>query len=184
MSPADLSSNYFEVFDIPVSFEINLAELSEKFRSLQSVAHPDNFASGSDAQRLLSVQRSALINEAYQTLREPLARSIYLLKLKGWDLGQDSATHMDTEFLMQQMELREQLAGISGAGDPMEAVLEFNARVEALSSQVYDELKPVLKQMEQAGQDAVLEQAKDLVRRLQFLNKLQQECQALEEQFI
>ena len=182
MTSVDLTSNYFDVFDLPVSFDINLSDLSERFRRLQSIVHPDNFASSGDAERRLSVQQSALINEAYQTLRTPLARAMYMLALQGWDMSRDSETAMDQGFLMQQMELRESLAEISAASDASNALLEFNQRVEQITAAIYAELKPLLAQLTESGE--VLNQAKDLVRRLQFLSKLQQESQGLEEQLL
>ena len=72
---------HFELFDLPVSFELELQDLSQRYRELQRVVHPDNFANASDRERRLSVEKAALINEAYQVLKSPQRRAKYMLEL-------------------------------------------------------------------------------------------------------
>ncbi|MDH5326228.1 MAG: Fe-S protein assembly co-chaperone HscB [Gammaproteobacteria bacterium] len=182
MTTVNLTSNYFELFELPVSYDVNLQDLSERFRRLQSIVHPDNFANKGDAERRLSVQQSALINEAYQTLRGPLSRAIYMLGLAGCDVLHDTATSMDQGFLMQQMELRESLAAISSAADPVGELLDFNKGLDQLLTQVLEQLRPLMKSLGSLQEQ--LQHSKDLVKRLQFISKLQQESRELEEQLL
>ena len=78
-----LTQNFFELFDIPVAFQIDSGLVAERYRKLQQALHPDRFANASDSERRLSVQRTAQVNEAFQTLKSPLLRARYLLQLKG-----------------------------------------------------------------------------------------------------
>lgn len=181
MTLVELSSNYFEIFDLPVSFDINLSDLSERFRHLQSIVHPDKYANKGDAERRLSVQQSALINEAYQSLRNPLKRAMYILHLHGVEMAQDMDTSMDQEFLMQQIELRETLAEISQITEPWSELLEFSQNLEQLMDELYQRLRTLLSPATSSTPED-LQPARDLVRRLQFLSKLQHETQTLEEQ--
>jgi molecular chaperone HscB len=69
------SQNYFELFNLPISFDVDIASLKEKYQDLQKVVHPDRFTSASDKERLLSVQQAASINDAFDTLKKPIARA-------------------------------------------------------------------------------------------------------------
>ena len=81
-----------------------------RYRELQKVVHPDRYAASGGHSQRLSLQGATLVNEAYQTLKDPLTRAQYLLTLKEAVLDDHKHTLDDPAFLMQQMELREALA--------------------------------------------------------------------------
>ena len=121
--------DYFTLFGLPARYQLDTRALSLRFQDLQRQYHPDKFASGSRAEQLAAVQQSATINRARQTLRHPLMRAEYLLSLHGFDLASEQHTVRDTAFLMEQLELREELDEIEQAKD--EARLEsFIKRVK------------------------------------------------------
>jgi len=180
MTAAGLTQNYFELFDLPASYELDVSELSNRYRKLQAAVHPDKFANASDLEKRLSMQQSALINEAYQTLKNPLLRARYMLQLKGVDLSNESSANMDSEFLMQQMRLREELEQVRGANDPEAKLIIIAKEIEqAIAEQV-----TVLTRLFDEGDDAQLTKIADYVRRMQFMVKLQRETEALEEELI
>jgi len=179
MQSVNLSANYFELFNIPVSFELDMVALTERYRVLQHVVHPDRFASATDSEKCLSVQQSAYINEAKQTLKAPLKRAKYILELKGVNMSSETSTQMDQGFLMEQIELREEIAAISASKNPMETVLTVNAKIDRSMAKLYENLVICLAS-DKAGD---LEIARDSVRRLQFFEKLQEEIEFLEEPF-
>ena len=127
----DLSTNYFELFGIEAAFTVPTGKLADMFRHLQHQVHPDKFTNATAAERRLSVQQSSWINQAYQTLRNPLERSKYLLQMNGVELSGENATIRDPEFLMEQMSLRESLAEINQRTDPMGALLSLAERYDA-----------------------------------------------------
>lgn len=98
---------------------------------LQRQYHPDKFASASAAEQLASVQQSATINQAWQTLRHPLTRAEYLLSLHGYDTACEQHTVRDTAFLMEQLELREELDEIEKSQDE-ERLAAFIKRVKGM----------------------------------------------------
>lgn len=114
--------DYFTLFGLPAGYEIDTQALAARFQDLQRQYHPDKFASGTQAEQLAAVQHSATINQAWQTLRNPLSRAEYLLSRHGFDLASEQHTVRDTAFLMEQLELREELDEIEQAKD--EARLE------------------------------------------------------------
>jgi molecular chaperone HscB len=169
----DLTQNYFELFGLPVGFDVDPDRLTERYRELQRIVHPDRYASGTEQERRLSMQGATLLNEALQTLQDPLLRAHYLLRLKGADPHPRSGQPIDPEFLMEQMELREELAELRHRPSPLAATGELIARVRRRVDDLVGRLG------ERLEADA-LPAAADLVRELQFLRKLQLEAENLE----
>ena len=169
--------NYFELFKLPFQFEIDLAAITETFRQLQREVHPDKFANAGERQQLLAVQRSAEVNDGYQTLKHPLSRAQYMLAQRGVDLRMEQQTLQDPAFLMQQMEYREQLEQLAQADDPDEAIEQFSAEIEFQTQQFYQQLQPLVSsECQQQLQDAA-----NLVRKLKFMHKLSDELSRLED---
>ncbi|EGR9008657.1 co-chaperone HscB [Vibrio vulnificus] len=166
--------NHFELFGLPPQFSLDGSLLSSQFRELQKRFHPDNFATASERDRLLAVQKAAQINDAYQVLKNPISRAEYLLSQNGLEIRGEQQTMQDPMFLMEQMELREELEDIPQSSDAESALAAFDARV----SQMY---KQQLATIEQELNDAQWPQAADRVRKLKFIAKLKNEIELVEE---
>ena len=168
--------DYFTLFGLPVSYTLSQEQLAVRYQDLQRQYHPDKFANASAAEQLASVQQSATINQAWQTLRHPLTRAEYLLSLHGYDLASEQHTVRDTAFLMEQLELREELDEIEKSQD--EARLAgFIKRVKGM----YDlRHQQVVEQLNNETWDV----AADTVRKLRFLDKLQSVAEQLEEKLL
>jgi len=185
-TPAD---NYFSLLGLPVSFEIDQNSLNSNYHELQKSIHPDNFANTSDFERRLSVQKAAQINDALETLKNPLRRSIYLLSLYGVELGEND-TGMDPAFLMEQMELRENLSQVGEKDDPLAALDAILNDVKTRIDKAIEQLSELFAELlPEDGQDETsaplleekLKAAKTQVLKMQFLNRLQEECLNKEE---
>jgi molecular chaperone HscB len=110
----NLQSNDFELFDVPVQFAQDRAALDARWKELQREAHPDKFAAQGAAAQRLAMQWSVRINEAYQRLKDPLKRAVYLCELHGAAIQAESNTAMPPDFLIQQMQWREALEDAEG----------------------------------------------------------------------
>lgn len=166
--------NYFELFGLAPAFALNSQTLAETYRGLQMQFHPDKFAAHPERERLQAVQRSALINDAFTTLKHPLSRAEYLLSLQGVELHAEQKTLKDPVFLMQQMEWREQLSDINDAQDVFAAMMAFEQELQQATAEYYAELERQLSAAQ--WQDAA-----DTVRKLKFMTKLQTELERLED---
>ena len=107
--PLSLAATDFELFELPTQFELNRAQLDAHWKALQQQVHPDQFALQGPAEKRLAMQWSVRVNEAYQRLKNPLRRAAYLCELHGAPLHAEDNTSMPAEFLMQQMQWREDL---------------------------------------------------------------------------
>jgi molecular chaperone HscB len=106
---AQLAVNDFELFDIAQRFNQDRAALDARWKTLQREAHPDKFSAQGTAAQRVAMQWSVRINEAYQRLKDPLRRAAYLCELAGAPIDAENNTSMPAEFLMQQMQWREEL---------------------------------------------------------------------------
>ena len=133
-----LASTDFALFDVPRRFAQQRAVLDARWKDLQREAHPDKFAAQGAAAQRLAMQWSVRINEAHQRLKDPLKRAAYLCELGGAPVNAENNTAMPTQFLMQQMEWREQLDATTNAAD-----------VDALNVEVQDNKREVLMRCEE-----------------------------------
>jgi len=167
----DLQKDYFRLFDLPPGFALDISRLEQAYRTLQSQVHPDTVAHLSGVEQRLAMQYSTRVNEAYQTLRNPLRRGRYLLSLRGVDTQEETNTAMPLDFLVTQMNWREEIAAArdSASTDALDAI-EQRCREETrtLESQLEIALDESADNLLAAG----------LVRKLRFMEKLLEEIHA------
>ena len=154
--------DHFALFDLPRRFAIDGNEMEHRFHELQSKVHPDKHAHLGDGERLLAMQRATDANAAFQTLKNPLQRATYLLHLAGHDVSAGNNTAMPTDFLIEQMELREAVGEARDETTLGHLRTDLKLRMEAQ----YGSLETMLDQR----QDYTA--AADMVRRLMFQEKL------------
>jgi molecular chaperone HscB len=119
-------ANYFSFFGLPRKLNVDLAGLEREFYKLSRKLHPDIYARASDKEQEWSVEQSSRLNDAYRTLRDPIARTEYLLGLEGVKLEEQSKQATD--------------AARTGGGekkqvvppDLLEEVFELNMQLEEM----------------------------------------------------
>ncbi|WP_455922328.1 co-chaperone HscB [Pseudomonas putida] len=164
---------HFALFDLQPSFRLDLDQLAARYRELARGVHPDRFADASEREQRLALEQSAGLNEAYQTLKNAPKRARYLLAIGGHEVPQEVTVH-DSEFLMQQMQWREELEDLQDSAD-LDGVAQFKQRVKKAQEQLNESFASC---WDDAAQR---EQAERLMRRMQFLDKLSYEVRQLEE---
>ena len=161
----DFSQTHFELFGLPQSYALDRDRLDTAYRELQNTVHPDRFAAQPEAEQRVAMQWATQVNEAYQTLKQPVNRGVYLLKLQGIDALDASNTKMAPAFLMQQMEWRETIEDARVARNA--------AALDALS----DELRATHRRIEAQLAELIdtahdFAAASEAVRQLRFMDKL------------
>jgi molecular chaperone HscB len=165
--------NYFELFGLPVQFNLNRSDLSSAFRQQQTAHHPDKFAHADDKSQRESLQKSAYINQAYQTLSTPTLRAAYLLELAEGKERREHTMRPDAAFLMQQMMWREQLEEAETLDD-----------IESLIETVRSELPVVETSFVSAYEKQDYELAHHAVDKMQFVYKLVAEAESKEARLL
>ena len=156
------SDNYFHFFGIEQQFKLDLSALDQAYLAIQKEVHPDRHARGSDTEQRLAMQMATLANTAFQTLKNPIQRGLYLCQLHGVDARLETNTAMPAAFLMKQMEWRESL---EDQDEDLEAL-------EALAEEVDQSKCDTLVEITQAIDGAKnYERAAELLRGLLFIDK-------------
>ena len=168
-----LSDSYYQLFGLPVAFDLSVPQLQEKFLALQSAVHPDKFTDRSDAEKRLAMQWATHVNEAFSTLKDAVKRAAYWCEQQGQPVNAEYNTAMSPAFLMQQMERREALAEAEHADALGELEQEVKscrkATLKALAHAIDVEHNPV--------------KASELTRQMMFIDKFRYELDAALERF-
>ena len=155
--------NYFEIFDVAQTYDVDQKGLLERYLGLQRKFHPDRYIASSEAEKRINMQWVAEINLAFETLSDDLKRSIYLLSLNGHELEENPT--LDKRILLKQIELREDLEEIKRDVNDELALTEFKKETK----KELESLKFHLKAAFSIGDN---ESIKNLIYEQQFLTKL------------
>jgi molecular chaperone HscB len=177
----DFTQTYFQVFQLDTSFQIDQQALAQRFHELQLSVHPDKYVSSSDQEKRLAVQWSTQINVAFDTLKDPLLRAIYLLSLKGIKL--EANPNLSPIFLMSQVELRETLEDIEALGEPgLDKLDQFKKEIKSSMRLVESKFDKIYSAVD--SESTSEEKATQLVYELQFTNKLLIAAKQVEEKLL
>ena len=119
--------DYFSFFGLPPKLDLDVATLEKDFYELSRRLHPDLNAQAGSQEQEWSLEQSSLLNDAYRTLRDPIKRTQYLLRLEGVELEEQSKTA--TEQARAAGEVKKQIV----PPDLLEEVFELNMQLEELS---------------------------------------------------
>lgn len=123
--------NYFELFDWPVSFNIDMGKLAQKYFELQKKYHPDFFIRGTEQEQEDALEMTTQLNSALKIFKNKSETIKYVLALKGL-LPEDEKYQLPQNFLMEMMALNEDL--------PDDAA----GRINALTSELYSQVQPLI----------------------------------------
>src|SRR5467141_3054189 len=121
--------DYFTFFGFPRKLNLDTAALEKEFYALSRRLHPDVFGQAESQERAWSLEQSSLLNDAYRTLKDPIKRTQYLLRLEGVELEEQSK--QATEKARTTGELKKQVV----PPDLLEEVFELNMHLEELRAQ-------------------------------------------------
>lgn len=164
----DFSLDHFARFGLPAQFVLDLASLEAAYREHAARWHPDRFALAAPAVQTHSLMAATAVNEAYHTLKSPLRRGRYVLKLAGVETEEETNTAMPVDFLMQQMEWREAISEAKSAGN--------EAALSRLQTELRTESAHFIAELTQQLSTAPTYPAAAMtVRKLRFMEKLDAE---------
>lgn len=154
--------DHFARLNVERSFEVDVSALDHLYFDLQRQLHPDRFATKAPKEKALSQQQATALNDAYETLKDPLKRADYLVHLEGVDVLPEGCNLVkDQSILMEAMEMREKLT----MADTMEAL-------NAIQRETKVEIDDVLSALSLAFQGGDIRGACQLTTRLKYLDKM------------
>ena len=123
--------NYFELFELPISFKIDRSKLAQKYFELQKKYHPDFFAKGTEHEQEQALEISSQLNKALKIFKHPDQTIKYVLQLKEL-LEEEEKYQLPPAFLMEMMELNEELSADSAK------------QIQELETALYHEVAPII----------------------------------------
>ncbi len=159
MSAAPTSANptktmdYFAVFEIPRKLWIEMSALEQKFLQMSWKLHPDNFVNATPEEQELSLKHSSELNDAYRTLRDPVARVEYLLGLEGARKEGEHKQQAPLELLEEVFELNESLDELREAKASRGDLVALKTRLESAEKSFLQKLGEVDAQLQAAARD-------------------------------
>jgi molecular chaperone HscB len=167
-----INDDPFALLGIAPGYDIDVAALERAFFERSKAVHPDRVAGAPAAERIAQLSRSRALNDAYQLLKKPVPRAEYLLARAGVTIGDNE--RLDPAFLMEILELREELAEARAAGK-LDRVGELQAAMKARRSDAID----ALPQLFAANDLAAIKQRLIVLR---YIHRYLEECDtALDE---
>jgi molecular chaperone HscB len=167
-------SDYFAIFEMPRKLWVEMGSLEQKFLQLSWKLHPDNYVNASPEEREISLKRSSELNDAYRTLRDPVARVEYLLAIEGARKEGQNKQQAPPELLEEVFELNESLDELREAKASGGDTDSLKHRLEVAKNNFEEKLGEVDGQLQTAARDwdgAIDEQA-DEARRGAIKTKL------------
>jgi molecular chaperone HscB len=170
------SQNFFTLFEMPLSSEVDTVLLEQKYKQLQAQLHPDRHVDKQGGSKLAAIQQASLLNDAYATLKAPLRRAEHLLYLKGIDTSSYAQADLDKDFLLSQLKLREKLEDLQIRKNP--------EALEAMHRQMEHELASKWSKFSARFDGGDFQAAYQTFRELQFLHKLIEEIRETEDRLL
>ena len=130
--------NYFELFELPVSFKIDKSKLAKKYFELQKIYHPDFFTKDTEHEQAKALEISSQLNKALKVLKNQDQTIKYVLHLKQL-LKEEEKYQLPPAFLMEMMELNEELDENSAK------------KIQDLEDQLYKEVEPIIENYDDAN---------------------------------
>lgn len=164
--------NYFELYDIPLSFILDKAQLKKKFIALSREYHPDFYTDASEEEQNRVLDLSTLTNEAYKVLSKDDLLIPYVLEL--FDLDQIAGNDdIPKEFLMDMMDLNEKLMDIE-MDDDETAKSGIKEEILALRRQLENEMQNLKEKFEKdSSKISILERIKEVYLKLKYINRIE-----------
>ena len=172
MSAAATHIDAFDLLGLPERFDLDAAVIESAFFAKSRELHPDRFATAPADARVAALSRSRALNDAYQTVKKPVPRAEYLLARAGVTIGDNE--RLDPSFLMEILELREELAEAR--------VAKRTSEVEALQAKMAARRKVAVGALPALFDAHDLPAIKEQLIALRYLDRYLAECDAALDQ--
>ena len=158
--------NYFDIFELSTDFNLDKKQLKQSFNQKIIEFHPDKFSD--EKQKNTAVKNTSLINTAFKTLNDEVSRGAYILELKNIFAFDEKNTKMRAEFLMEMVELQEELA-----------TLDDDFAIDSFIENISQKMQIAIKELRECFAKNDLENAKNLVRELKFYQRTKTKAENL-----
>jgi len=118
------ATNYYDFFGLEHKLNLNLRDLEQRFYTFSRRLHPDVYFRRPQKERQYSLDATAILNDGYRTLRDPISRAEYLLKQNSFDIGEQKSNNVPPELLEEVFELNMALEEVRSGDESARPQLE------------------------------------------------------------
>ena len=177
IQPLPKGADYFAFFGLPQKLTLDLETLEQRFHALSWKLHPDHFVRAMEDERQLSLDLSSQLNDAYRTLRDPVARVEYLLSLSGMRKEGQKKQQAPPELLEEVFELNEwldELREARASGGNSAQLAGLRAKLESAQHKFESSLADVDRELARvsADWDAALDSAADEAAKKKLMERM------------
>ena len=166
-------SDYYDLFGIPRTLNISLDDLQKRFYDLSRQLHPDRFVRKSEAERQRALEMSSALNDANRTLKDPIKRAQYLLKLEGFEIGEQGSKDVPPELLEEVFELNMALEEMRGGDDSARPQLDqAENNFSRMMNEVDEQLQALYEQYDGQRKRETLAEIRGVLNRRKYIQNL------------
>ena len=171
------TSDYYKFFGLPQKLNLDPGDLQKRFYSLSRQLHPDRFTRSTPTERQYSLEATAILNDGYRVLRDPVSRAEYVLRQRGFDVGEQRSKDVPPELLEEVFELNMALEELKvGDESAREQLEESRAKFRSMRDEVDSQLQQLfVRYDESADQDsanAILQEIRGVLNRRRYIRSL------------
>jgi molecular chaperone HscB len=165
--------NYYDFFSLDHKLNLDTPELERRFYALSRQLHPDVFFRRSEQEQRYSLEATAVLNDAYRTLKDPVMRAEYLLRENGFDVGEQKSSNVPSELLEEVFELNMALEEIRRGEEAARAQLEeAREKFVRMLETVDEDLAAKFAQYDRTGERPVLTEIRGILNRRKYIRNL------------
>ncbi len=174
--------DYFRFMGLECKLSLDPNELQQRFYDLSRQIHPDRFLRRTPNEQRYSLEATALLNDAYRTLRDPVLRAEYVLKEEGFEVGERQSKDVPPELLEEVFELNMALEGLRGGDSAVRSELEAAlARFRSIRNGIDGELRVLYASYDRDRRRETLVEIRQVLDRRRYVQNLVGE---VEKEFI
>ena len=168
-----LPADYFELFGIARGLDLDEASLQRRFYEFSRQFHPDRYASASPSEQQYALDATAQINDAWRALRDPVRRAEYLLKLEGFDIGEQRSKDVPPKLLEEVFELNMMLEELREGDESTRPRLEEErTRFNQMLADIDGDLRNEFRQYDKEKDREVLSRIRGILNRRRYIQNL------------
>jgi molecular chaperone HscB len=171
-------TDYYRFFGLKRSLALDTADLQKRFYELSRRLHPDRFTQKAARERQYSLEATAILNDGYRVLRDPLMRAEYVLKQEGFDIGEQRSKDVPPELLEEVFELNMALEELRHGDEDARGQLEgAQGKFLAMRESIDKELEGLFRRFDDTKDRTVLQQVRSVLNRRRYVRNLVNEVE-------
>ena len=168
--------DFYEFLELPRNLALDAKELEKRFYALSRQLHPDLFSRRGAKEQEHALEASAVLNDAYRTLREPVSRALYVLRQEGYEIAEQGTKDVPPELLEEVFELNmalEELREADGAsGEARAQLAAARQRFEGMRDETDAALQAKFTEWDAGRSPATLDAIRGVLNRRKYITNL------------